>query len=125
MVPGSVRNGDGLLAGLLRCGHCGRKLKVLRNQRHGARYVYNTEIGNLSNKNCIAFSYMRIDAAVSAEVLRAISPLAIEATLQLIADRGQADAERLRQSELALEQARYEVSHARAGNMTPLILTTG
>ena len=23
MVPGSVRNGDGLLAGLLRCGHCG------------------------------------------------------------------------------------------------------
>ena len=113
MVPGSVRNGDGLLAGLLRCGHCGRKLKVLHNQRHGARYVCNTEIGNLSNKNCIAFSNMRIDTAVSAEVLRAISPLAIEAALQLIADRGQADAERLRQSELALEQARYEVSHAR------------
>jgi len=56
---------------------------------------------------------MRIDAAVSAEVLRAISPLAIEAALQLIADREQADAERLRQSELALEQARYEASHAR------------
>jgi Recombinase zinc beta ribbon domain len=113
MVPGSVRNGDGLLAGLLRCGHCGRKLKVLHNQRHGARYVCNTEIGNLSNKNCIAFSNMRIDAAVSTEVLRAISPLATEAALQLITDRGQADAERLRQSELALEQARYEVSHAR------------
>jgi excisionase family DNA binding protein len=113
MVPGSVRNGDGLLAGLLRCGHCGRKLKVLHNQRHGARYVCNTEIGNLSNKNCIAFSNMRIDAAVSADVLRAISPLAIEAALQLIADRERADAERLRQSELALEQARYEASHAR------------
>jgi hypothetical protein len=41
MVPGSVRNGDGLLAGLLRCGHCGRKLKVLHNQRHGARYICN------------------------------------------------------------------------------------
>src|SRR6202011_6202325 len=64
------------------------------------------------NKNCIAFSNMRIDAAVSAEVLRAISPLAIEAALQLAADREQADAERLRQSELALEQARYEASHA-------------
>ena len=113
MVPGSVRNGDGLLAGLLRCGHCGRKLKVLHNQRRGARYVCNTEIGNLSNKNCIAFSNMRIDAAVSAEALRAISPLAIEAALQLIADRKRADAERRRQSELALEQARYEASHAR------------
>lgn len=113
MVPGSVRNGGGLLVGLLRCGHCGRRLKVHHNERHGARYVCNTEIGNLSNKNCIAFSNMRIDAAVSAEVLHAISPLAIEAALQLIADHEQAGAERLRQSELALQQARYEETYAR------------
>jgi hypothetical protein len=46
-------------------------------------------------------------------ILRAISPLAIEAALQLIADRERAGAERLRQSELALEQARYEATHAR------------
>ena len=113
MVPGSVRNGGGLLVGLLRCGHCGRKLKVHHNERHGARYVCNTEIGNLSNRNCIAFSNMRIDATVSAEVLHAISPLAIEAALQLIADYEQAGAERLRQSELALQQARYEETYAR------------
>jgi excisionase family DNA binding protein len=113
MVIGSVRNGDGLLAGLLRCGHCGRKLKVLHNQRRGARYVCNTEMGWLTNKNCIAFSNMRIDAAVSAEVLRTISPLGIEAALQLISDREQAGAERRRQSELGVEQARYEASLAR------------
>jgi excisionase family DNA binding protein len=113
MVPGSVRNGGGLLVGLLRCGHCGRRLKVHHNERQGARYICNTEIGNLSNKNCIAFSNMRIDAAVSAEVLHAISPLAIEAALQLIADHEQAGAERLRQSELALQQARYEETYAR------------
>ena len=113
MVPGSVRNGGGLLVGLLRCGHCGRRLKVHHNEHHGARYICNTEIGNLSNKNCIAFSNMRIDAAVSAEVLHAISPLAIEAALQLIADHEQAGAERLRQSELALQQARYEETYAR------------
>jgi len=101
MVPGSVRNGGGLLVGLLRCGHCGRRLKVHHNEHHGARYICNTEIGNLSNKNCIAFSNMRIDAAVSAEVLHAISPLAIEAALQLIADHEQAGADRLRQVELA------------------------
>src|ERR1700732_2068505 len=56
---------------------------------------------------------MRVDAAVSAEVLRAISPLAIDAAFQLIANRERAGAERLRQRELALEQARYEVTHAR------------
>jgi hypothetical protein len=48
-----------------------------------------------NDKKCITFSNMRVDAAVSAEVLRAISPLAIEAALQLIADRERAGAERL------------------------------
>src|SRR6516162_3761560 len=113
MVRGSVRNGSGLLVGLLRCGHCGRKLKVHHNERNGARYVCTTDIANLSNKNCIAFSNMRIDAAMSAEVLRAVSPLAMEAALQLIADHEHAGVERLRQCELALEQAGYEAMHAR------------
>jgi hypothetical protein len=113
MVPGSVRNGIGLLVGLLRCGHCGRKLKVHHKERRHARYVCITEIGMLSNKTCLAFSNMRIDAAVSAEVLRAISPLGLDAALHLIADRERAGTERLRQSELALQQARYEETHAR------------
>ncbi len=58
---------------------------------------------------------MRIDAAVSAEVLRAIAPLALEAVFELIADRDQAGSERLRQSELALDHGRYETAHARRG----------
>jgi excisionase family DNA binding protein len=56
---------------------------------------------------------MRVDAAVSAEVLRVISPLALEAAFQVIADRERAGPERLRQHELALEQARYEATRAR------------
>ena len=77
MVLGSVRNGSGLLVGLLRCGRCGRKFKVLHNTRRGARYVCNGEIRDQSTeKSCSVVSNMRIDAAVSAEVLRAISPLA-------------------------------------------------
>lgn len=113
MVRGAVRNGDGLLVGLLRCGHCGRKLKVHHNTRQGPRYVCTTDVASLTNKTCIAFSNMRIDTAVSAEVLRAVAPLAMEAALQVIADREHADVEQLRQCELALEQARYEAMHAR------------
>ena len=113
MVAGSVRKGGGLLVGLLRCGHCGRKLKVLHHARRDTRYICNAEMDYASDKKCIAFSNMRVDAAVAGEVLRAISPLGIEAALQLIADRQRADEERLRQSELALEQARYEVTYAR------------
>ena len=113
MVAGSVRNGGGLLVGLLRCGHCGRKLKVLHHARRDTRYVCNAEVDYATDKKCIAFSNMRVDAAVSAEVMHAISPLAIEAAFQLIGDGERAGAERLRQNELALEQARYEVTHAR------------
>jgi hypothetical protein len=109
MVAGSVRKGGGLLVGLLRCGHCGRKLKVLHPARRDTRYICNAEMDYASDKKCITFSNMRVDAAM----LRAISPLAIEAALQLIADRERAGAERLRQSELALQQARYESTHAR------------
>src|SRR5271169_4102882 len=113
MVAGSVRNGGGLLVGLLRCGHCGRKLKVLHHARRDTRYVCNAEVDYATDKKCIAFSNMRVDAAVSAEVMHAISPLAIEAAFQLLGDRERAGAEPLRQNELALEQARYEVTHAR------------
>jgi len=115
MVPGSVRNGGGVLAGLLRCGHCGRKLKVQHNGLRGvARYVCNdADVNHATRRKCIAFGNMRVDAAVSAEVLRVISPLALEAAFQMIGDRERAGAERLRQSELALEQARYEATRAR------------
>jgi excisionase family DNA binding protein len=114
MVPGSVRNGGGLLAGLLRCGHCGRKLKVQHNGLRGvARYLCNdANVNHGRRTKCIAFGNMRIDAVVSAEVLSVLAPLGLDAALQAIADRERAGVERLRQIELALEQARYEATRA-------------
>ena len=96
MVPGSVRNGGGLLVGVLRCGRCGRKLKVQHNGLRGvARYVCNdADINHATRTKCIAFGNMRVDAAVSAEVLRVIWPLALDAAFQLIADRERDGAER-------------------------------
>ncbi len=113
MVTGAARNGSGLLVGLLRCGRCGRKFKVLHHSKRDARYICVTHVDSSSEKACSAFSNMRIDAAVSAEVLRAISPLALEAALEVISGRKQAGSERLRQTGLALDQARYEAAHAR------------
>jgi excisionase family DNA binding protein len=114
MVPGSVRNGGGLLVGLLRCGHCGRKLKVQHNGLRGvARYLCNDAAVNHGRRTkCIAFGNMRIDAAVSAEVLSLIAPLGLEAALQAIADRERDGTQQLRQIELTLEQARYEAARS-------------
>jgi excisionase family DNA binding protein len=115
IVPGSVRNGGGLLVGLLRCGHCGRKLKVHHNGLRGvARYLCNdADVNHGQRTKCIAFGNMRIDAAVSAEVLSLIAPLGLEAALQAITDRERDGTQRLRQIELALEQARYEAARSR------------
>jgi len=113
MAAGAVRNGGALLVGLLRCGRCGRKFKVLHHSKRDARYVCANHVDPSSEKKCSAFSNTRIDAAVSAEVLRAVSPLALEAALKLIDDCNEVRSERLRQSEFALEQARYEAKHAR------------
>ena len=114
MVPGSVRNGGGLLVGLLRCGHCGRKLKVHHNGLRGvARYLCNdADVNHGRRTKCIAFGNVRIDAAVSTEVLALIAPLGLEAALEAIADRERDGSQRLRQIELALEQGHYEAARS-------------
>jgi excisionase family DNA binding protein len=112
MVPGSVRNGGGLLVGLLRCGHCGRKLTVRHNGLRGvARYLCSgASVNHAAQDKCISFGNMRIDAAVSAEVLRAISPFAIEAALAAVEAGERVSTERIDQLASALEQARYEAA---------------
>jgi nucleoside-diphosphate-sugar epimerase len=68
MVPGSVRNGGGVLAELLRCGHCGRKLKVQHNGLRGvARYVCNdADINHATRRRCIDGHIAEGDAKLTA-----------------------------------------------------------
>jgi excisionase family DNA binding protein len=56
---------------------------------------------------------MRIDTAVSAEVLRLLSPLALDAALEAIDDRQQKSTALLGQTELMLQHAQYEADRAR------------
>lgn len=114
-VQGSIRGGEALLAGLLRCGHCGHKLIVAYSRFSGptghGRYWCRDNKGDA--KQCISFGALPVDDAVSMEVLRRLQPLGIEAALQAIEDHKAADSDVRRQVELALEQARYEASLAR------------
>ena len=112
---GSVRRGEALLAGLLRCGHCGRRLHVAYSGAKGdcARYHCQGAHINHGTQRCISFGALRVDQAVSAEVLRVLQPLGIEAALRAIDARAAEAGETRRQAELALEQARFEAGHAR------------
>jgi excisionase family DNA binding protein len=115
MARGSVRRGDALLAGLLRCGHCGRRLHVSYSGTAGFCVRYNCRGAHLNHgaERCISFGGLRVDAAVAAEALRQLAPLGIEASLRAMEKRGHEVDEVLRQLELALAQARYEADLAR------------
>jgi len=115
MVRRSVRRGDTLLAGLLRCGHCGRKLHVAYGGAHGdaGRYHCKGSFVNHGGDRCISFGSLRVDQAVGTEIMRLLKPLGIEAALGAIEARKLQATEKRSQIELALKQARYEASLAR------------
>ena len=115
MSRGALRRGEALLAGLLRCGHCGRKLHVAYSGTDGntGRYHCQGAFLNHGGDRCISFGGMRIDRDIGAEVIARLQPLGIEAALAAQAVRSQTSEDKRRQVELALQQARYEVGRAR------------
>src|ERR1019366_5475717 len=115
MVRGAVRKGEALLTGLLRCGHCGRRLLVSYNGTKGdvGRYNCDATRSNPGADPCISFGALRVDEAVGAEIVRLLQPLGVEAAGHGITECEHQSGEKQRQFELALEQARYEAARAR------------
>jgi excisionase family DNA binding protein len=110
----SGRGGRALLAGLLMCGRCGRRLTVVYTGRGQARPVYRCDRPNLmlGLPRCLGFGGPRIDAAIAEEILRVVEPMAIEAALEAERRYMENQVERQRMAELELQQARYEASLA-------------
>jgi DNA invertase Pin-like site-specific DNA recombinase len=112
IARGAARHGELLLAGLLRCGHCGRKMYVAYGGKAG-RYHCEGALVNHGTKRCISFGGLRADHAVGTEVLRVLKPLGIDAAIRALdAQAGETLAAK-RQLELGLQRARFEVAHAR------------
>jgi hypothetical protein len=79
------RGGLNLLIGLMRCGRCGRMLRVhYFKKRKNLRYQCVNGHINQAQSKCIAFGGVRADQAVATEILNIIQPTAIDAALQLI-----------------------------------------
>lgn len=81
--PGAAKDGHALLAGLLRCRQCGRKLTV-RYTGNGHDVLRNSCLRGLLDNGepcCIAFGGITVDEAIGREVLRVVQPAAIEASM--------------------------------------------
>ena len=112
VARGAARQGELLLPGLLRCGHCGRKLHVHYGGKLGRYNCYGAHV-NHGSARCITISGLSIDAAIAKEVLCVLRPLGIEAAVKAIETQSNETTAAERQLELSLRQARYEATHAR------------
>jgi Recombinase/Resolvase, N terminal domain/Recombinase zinc beta ribbon domain len=110
----SARGGQALLAGLICCARCGRRLVVAYRGRRRSYPTYRCDMPNLQlgHRRCFIFGGGRVDDAIAAEMLRAVSPLAIEAAEEagrMLKEEGK---DRWRIAELELTQAKYDASLA-------------
>src|SRR5437868_6270350 len=109
----SGRGGRALLAGLICCARCGRRLSVLYTGRY-PRPIYRCEQPNmqLGQRRCLSVAGKRIDETIAVEMLRAVAPMAIEAAQEAERMLRDDDQDRRRIAELELQQAQYDASLA-------------
>jgi DNA invertase Pin-like site-specific DNA recombinase len=109
----AIRAGQGLLVGLLRCGHCGRKLHVRYWGGSGthARYLCRGDYDD-GGQYCLGFGGASVDRRLSQELLRVISPFGAEASLRALEELSAGDAAQRAALSSKLEQLEYEAKKA-------------
>jgi hypothetical protein len=109
----AIRAGQGLLVGLLRCGHCGRRLHVRYWGGRGtnARYLCKGDYDD-GGQYCIGFGGSSVDRRVGQELLKVIAPLGVDASLRALEELSAGGAALRAALSSKLEQLAYEAKKA-------------
>ena len=109
---GAAREGAAWLQGLLRCGRCGRLMQV--NYHSGGRPAYRCGRANqmYGATTCQRVGGRRLHETVLAELLAALAPACLAATVQAMSDTEAQFRQNLAVFERALERARFEAGRA-------------
>lgn len=111
--PGAPRDGAALLTGLIRCGVCGQRMTVHyseRADRYG--YICGRAAADHAEPLCQSLSGPGLDELVTHQILAAVEPAALEASLAAVEGIERERAELQRHWQLRCERARYEVERA-------------
>src|SRR5499427_492720 len=114
MVRKSARGGRALLTGLVRCGRCGRMMRIFYGARsgHSHRYQCRGDDHHVGAGLCIGGGGVRVDRAVASQRLDAVYDCAVEAAIRAAEQAGSAGNDVLLALGRELEEARYEASLA-------------
>jgi DNA invertase Pin-like site-specific DNA recombinase len=110
---GAPRQGASLLAGLLRCGRCGRRM-IVRYSGPKNRHAYDCTRGSADYAEplCQGLSGPSLDELIAGRLLAAVEPAALEASLAAVAGVERERAELARHWHLRRERAAQEVDRA-------------
>jgi DNA invertase Pin-like site-specific DNA recombinase len=114
MARKSARGGRALLTGLARCGRCGRMMRVFYGMQSGHAHRYQCR-GNSDMQGmalCIGIGGIRVDRAIAAAIVEAVSAHATEAAIRAADLADQRHIEARKAISLELEAARYDVTLA-------------
>ncbi|WP_439371709.1 recombinase family protein [Bradyrhizobium sp. DASA03120] len=111
---GAPKHGDALLAGLIRCKRCGRKLTLRYSgmKHHIPRYSCSRAWMDNGGPHCIAFGGLRVDDAIEEALLGVVSPGAIAAATAAAQEAGDRRDQVRDALSRDLEAARYAADRA-------------
>ena len=111
-MRGTPRQGTALLAGLIRCGTCGRRLRPRYGRLGRPSYLCVRHLQDGTDQTCYGLRAADVDALVVQQVLQALEPAALELSLQAV-DNLATERGRLERSwQQRLERARYASQEA-------------
>jgi len=113
-TPGAPRQGPALLTGLVRCGRCGRRMMVrYAGPKQRVSYTCTRGSADYAEPLCQGLSNARLlEELVAGQLLAAVRPAALEASLAAVAGVERQRAELQRQWQLRRERAAFDVDRA-------------
>jgi DNA invertase Pin-like site-specific DNA recombinase len=107
-----ARTGSALLAGLLYCGRCGRRMQVQYPTKRQGRYQCSRYRVLATDPICSGLVARNLDELVAQQVLHALSPAALELSLSAIEHASQQRRQQETQLRQNLDRALYESERA-------------
>ena len=109
----AARGGDSLLAGLVACGRCGRRMLVAyTTKEHRLRYECQRGALDYAEPRCQSLAGGALDELVAGQVLPALEPAALELSLRAVADAERERGRSAHQWEQRLERSRHDAERA-------------